>query len=211
LKKGYAVSDGTQGPVSIVQCREGTVRVYTLTDLVTDIDSPRRPKKRMRSGVSVPLPRIGFRNTPGRAPVSLILYLNKRSMEMAKRYVGIDLAKRTMEVCIVQGKESERQNDYTKQAGSDEAETGLNFFQDVGRQMTATVLNGARIVRRGVGSNGTYYVLVSYSESAVRKVGSDAIQTAAAKAQINAEKALRSMDAGLSAERTPELVETGGE
>jgi hypothetical protein len=72
-------------------------------------------------------------------------------------------------------------------------------------------LNGARIERRGIGSNGTYYVLVSYSESAVRDAGSAAIQTAARNAQINAENALRAMDAAFAVKRTPALVETGGE
>jgi hypothetical protein len=103
------------------------------------------------------------------------------------------------------------QEDYTKQAGSDGAEVSENFFRDVGRQLTANVLNGARIEKRGMGSNGTYYVLVSFSESAVRDAGSAAIQTAARNAQINAENALQAMDAALAAKRTPELVETGGE
>jgi hypothetical protein len=104
------------------------------------------------------------------------------------------------------------QEDYTKQAGTDGAEAGLNFFQDVGRQLTANVLNGARIEKRGMGSNGTYYVMVSFSESAVRTAGSAAIQTAARNAQISAENALRAMDAALASKRTPPvLVETGGE
>ncbi|MDR1636916.1 MAG: LPP20 family lipoprotein [Treponema sp.] len=101
------------------------------------------------------------------------------------------------------------QEDYTRQAGTDDAETSLNFFQDVGRQLTANVLNGARIEKRGIGSNGTYYVLVSYSESAIKDAGSAAIQAAAKNAQISAENALQAMDAALAAKRTPGLVETG--
>jgi hypothetical protein len=104
------------------------------------------------------------------------------------------------------------QTDYTKQAGNDGAETGQNFFEDVGRQLTTTVLNGARVEKRGIGGNGTYYVLVSYSESAVRDAGGAAIQQAAVRnAQINAENALRAMDAAFAAKRTTTLVETGGE
>jgi hypothetical protein len=103
------------------------------------------------------------------------------------------------------------QQDYTQQAGTDGAETSQNFFLDVGRQLTSSVLNGARVEKRGIGSDGTYYVLVSYSESAVRDAGSDAIQAAARNAQINAENALRAMDAAFAAKRTPALVETGGE
>jgi hypothetical protein len=104
------------------------------------------------------------------------------------------------------------QEDYTKQAGTDSAEIGQNFFQDVGRQLTANVLNGARIEKRGIGSNGAYYVLVSFSESAVRDAGSAAIEAAAKNAQVSAENALRAMDSALAAKRTPPvLVETGGE
>jgi hypothetical protein len=104
------------------------------------------------------------------------------------------------------------QTDYTRQAGNDGAEIGQNFFEDVGRQLTATVLNGARVEKRGIGGNGTYYMLVSYSESAVRNAGGAAIQQAAARnAQINAENALRAMDAAFAAKRTTTLVETGGE
>jgi hypothetical protein len=103
------------------------------------------------------------------------------------------------------------QEDYTQQAGSDDAEISENFFRDVGRQLTANVLNGARTEKRGIGSNGTYYVLVSFSESEVRDAGNAAIQTAARKAQINAENALQAMDIQLAKKRTPELVETGEE
>jgi hypothetical protein len=103
------------------------------------------------------------------------------------------------------------QTDYTRQAGNDDAETSLNFFEDVGRQLTANALSGARIEKRGMGSNGTYYVLVSYSESAVKDAGNTAIQAAAKNAQISADNALKAMDAALAAKRTPELVETGGE
>jgi hypothetical protein len=104
------------------------------------------------------------------------------------------------------------QTDYTRQAGNDGAEISQNFFEDVGRQLTATVLNGARVEKRGIGGNGTYYVLVSYSESAVRDAGSAAIQQASARsAQIDAGNALRAMDAALAEKRTPALVETGGE
>jgi hypothetical protein len=103
------------------------------------------------------------------------------------------------------------QTDYTKQAGNDDAEIGQNFFEDVGRQLTANALNGARVEKRGTGGVNTYYVLVSYSESAVRDAGSAAIQTAAKNAQIDAQKALGAMDAAFAAKRTPALVETGGE
>jgi hypothetical protein len=103
------------------------------------------------------------------------------------------------------------QIDYMRQAGNDGTEIGENFFEDVGRQLTTTTLSGARVEKRGIGGNGTYYVLVSFSESAVRDAGSAAIQQAAVRnAQINAGNAIRAMDAAITAKRTPTLVETGG-
>ena len=59
---------------------------------------------------------------------------------------------------IVEGME----NDYQRQAGTDGDEVGQNFFEGVSRQLTASVLSGAKIVKRGVGSNGKYYALTSY-------------------------------------------------
>jgi hypothetical protein len=103
------------------------------------------------------------------------------------------------------------QVNYTNQAGNDDAETGQNFFEDVGRQLTANVLNGARVDKRGRSSTGTYYVLVSYSESSLKSAASTVIQSAAKNAQVNANLALQAMDKALAAKRTPELVETGGE
>jgi hypothetical protein len=103
------------------------------------------------------------------------------------------------------------QVDYTQQAGNDGAEIGENFFEDVGRQVTTTVLKGAQVEKRGISSNGTYYVLVSYPGGAVREAGSAAIQAEANKAQADAAKALQSLDTVLAAKRTPVLVETGGE
>jgi hypothetical protein len=101
------------------------------------------------------------------------------------------------------------QVDYTKQAGSDGGEAGQSFFEEVSRQLTANVLNGARIEQRGIGSNGTYYALVSYSESALRSAGAAAIQSAAKDAQVNAASMLQSMDGQLAIKRAPQLVETG--
>lgn len=101
------------------------------------------------------------------------------------------------------------QIDYTMQAGSDNATVGQEFFQDVGRQMTFNVLNGARVEERGVSGNGVYYVLMSYSESALRSAGNAAIQAATKDAQINAENALRAMDAALASRRAPVMVDSG--
>jgi hypothetical protein len=104
------------------------------------------------------------------------------------------------------------QVDYTNQAGTDSNETGLNFFEDVGRQLTASVLNGARIARRGQGTNGTYYVLVSYSQATVKRSISNQVgSTAAKQARVDANAALKAMDAAFAALDKPELVETGGE
>jgi hypothetical protein len=101
------------------------------------------------------------------------------------------------------------QTDYSQQAGNDDAEIGRNFFEEVSRQLSASVLNGARVEKREVNRNGTYYVLVSYSASTVKDNAAAAVQAAAQEAQINAANALQAMDAAFAAKRTPLVVETG--
>jgi transposase len=69
----------------------------------------------MRKGVEAPLPRIGDRYTPGKAPYFSHFTIKERSMT---RYVGIDLAKRSMEVCILaEGKPVERHGLKTDERG----------------------------------------------------------------------------------------------
>jgi predicted small lipoprotein YifL len=102
------------------------------------------------------------------------------------------------------------QEDYSQQAGEDGAATGQTFFQDVSRQLTASVLSGARVEKREVNRNGTYYVLVSYSATAARDASERAIREEAARnAQINASSALQAMDAAFAAKRAPLVVEAG--
>jgi hypothetical protein len=103
------------------------------------------------------------------------------------------------------------QEDYQKQAGIDDAEIGQNFFEDVSRQLTASVLSGARIAKRGTGGDGKYYVLASYSVSAVKNSVISMTETAAKKAEVSAKAALQAMDSAFAAKRTPSLVESGGE
>jgi hypothetical protein len=103
------------------------------------------------------------------------------------------------------------QEDYQKQAGNDGNEIGQNFFADVSRQLTASVLSGAKIAKRGTGSGGKYYALTSYSVSAVKDSVRSMTETAAKKAEISANAALQAMDKAFAAKRTPNLVESGGE
>ncbi|MDR0377417.1 MAG: LPP20 family lipoprotein [Spirochaetaceae bacterium] len=103
------------------------------------------------------------------------------------------------------------QIDYQLQAGNDDVETGQEFFQDISRQLTAHVLSGAKVVKRGDGNDGKYYVLTSYSVSAVRDSVKSMAETAAKKAEISANAALQALDRALANKRTPTLVESGGE
>jgi hypothetical protein len=103
------------------------------------------------------------------------------------------------------------QNDYQQQAGTDGDEIGQNFFEDVSRQLTASILSGAKVAKRGTGSGGKYYVLTSYSVSAAKNTVNSLSETAAKKAEVNAQNALRAMDRAFAAKRTPALVENGGE
>ncbi|MDR1932123.1 MAG: LPP20 family lipoprotein [Spirochaetales bacterium] len=109
---------------------------------------------------------------------------------------------------LVQGMET----DYQRQAGTDGNQVGQEFFEGVGRQVTENALSGARVAKRGIGKNGTYYVLVSYAESAVRNTISAQIDNEGSRyAEFKAREAAAAMDAVLAERRNPSLVETGGE
>ncbi|MDR1618807.1 MAG: LPP20 family lipoprotein [Treponema sp.] len=101
------------------------------------------------------------------------------------------------------------QIDYQQQAGTDGNEAGLNFFEDVGRQLTANALNGARVAKRGVGNGGRYYVLMSYPVSAAKEITQGQIDVAANRAEIKARQAIEAMDRAFAARRSPSLVESG--
>jgi hypothetical protein len=101
------------------------------------------------------------------------------------------------------------QVDYQQQAGTSGSEVGLNFFEDIGRQLTASVLSGARTARRGQSRSGTYYALASYSIADIKSaVASNVSSQAAQQARINANNALRAMDVAFAALEAPPLVET---
>jgi hypothetical protein len=109
---------------------------------------------------------------------------------------------------LVQG----MQTDYQRQSGTDGNQVGMEFFEGIGRQLTDNALSGARVAKRGIGKDGTYYVLVSYAESAIRNTVSLQINNEGARyAEFKAKEALAAMDAALAKRRTPTLVETGGE
>jgi hypothetical protein len=102
--------------------------------------------------------------------------------------------------------------DYQQQAGTDDNEVGLGFFEGVSRQLTDNALSGARVVKRGIGKNGTYYALVSFPESAVRNTITAQINNEASRyAEFKAKEAVSAMDAALAEQRKVSLVESGGE
>jgi hypothetical protein len=72
-------------------------------------------------------------------------------MEMVKRYVGIELAKRTMEVCIVQGKEIERHGLTTDERGRLKLAGFLRKSDVVGYEVSGYGNRLARALRKETG------------------------------------------------------------
>ncbi|MDR0375736.1 MAG: LPP20 family lipoprotein [Treponema sp.] len=106
------------------------------------------------------------------------------------------------------------QIDFDQQAGPDGAETGESFFEDVSRQLTTSILSGARVVKRGTGKENTYYVMTSYSVSTVKTTVNSLAESAVEKAEMNrqsANAALNAMDKALAVKREPVPVESGSE
>ncbi|MDR2159725.1 MAG: LPP20 family lipoprotein [Treponema sp.] len=102
--------------------------------------------------------------------------------------------------------------DYARDAGTADSTTALQLSEQIGRQLTQTTLAGAMPVKREQTPDGTWWVLVSYSKSAVTKATSDAMKgivdnEAARYAEFKAMDALKLMDAQLDKMDTkPEIV-----
>ncbi|MDR2537601.1 MAG: LPP20 family lipoprotein [Treponema sp.] len=79
---------------------------------------------------------------------------------------------------------------------------GADFFSSVSRQLSDLVLSGAQVIKRGVGPNKTYYVLVSYPTEELRNAVISASQGEAARnTEFQAEQALKAMDTELAKKR----------
>jgi transposase len=86
---------------------------------------------------------------PEHRPLFLQLYLKEK--EMARRYVGIDLAKRTMEVCILEGKKIERHGLKTDEKGRQILRQLLRKDDVVGYEVCSYGNLLARMLEKDVG------------------------------------------------------------
>ncbi|MDR1866706.1 MAG: hypothetical protein LBQ77_00385 [Treponema sp.] len=84
--------------------------------------------------------------------------------------------------------------DYTRQAGTDEEQTALNFYESVSRQLTQARLSGVQTYREDY-IDGTYYVVMFINKSDLAKSASQYIENEAAKyAEFKAMDAVKQMN-----------------
>jgi transposase len=86
---------------------------------------------------------------PGQRPLFLQLFLKEK--DMARRYVGIDLAKRTMEVCILDGTKIERHGLTTDEKGRHILALLLRKTDVVGYEVSSYGNRLARALEKQVG------------------------------------------------------------
>jgi hypothetical protein len=98
--------------------------------------------------------------------------------------------------------------DYARQSGTMEESTALELAEVVGRQLVNVELSGAKVVKREVMKDGTFWVLMSYSKPEAAQTAAKAIDSESAKyAEFKAKEARGLMDQQLSRTDTkPEPV-----
>jgi hypothetical protein len=94
--------------------------------------------------------------TPDRIPVypeqgPLFFQLYRKEKDMARRYAGIDLAKRTMEVCILEGKQIERYGLMTDGKGQQMLMLLLRKDDVAGYEVSSYGNRLARVLEKEVG------------------------------------------------------------
>jgi hypothetical protein len=98
--------------------------------------------------------------------------------------------------------------DYARQSGTMDENTALEFAEVVGRQLVNVELSGAKVVKREVMKDGTFWVLMSYGKPDAAQTAAKVIDSESAKyAEFKAKEALGLMDQQLSRTDTkPEPV-----
>ncbi|GHV75413.1 hypothetical protein AGMMS49942_02340 [Spirochaetia bacterium] len=105
------------------------------------------------------------------------------------------------------------ETDYYNEAGTIKDAAVAESFEAVSRQLASARVSGAKVTERKVGSDGTVYALVAYSQAAAKEdITKRLIETAASKnARIKTDAVLKAMDEALKNKSSPEPVDTGGE
>jgi len=102
------------------------------------------------------------------------------------------------------------QVDYGKEAGTTNDMAVTELFENIDRQLAAAVLNGARVSKRFVASDGTHYALISYPKNSAKEAVKGVVESAASKtATIQAGIALDVMDKEFAKGSKPQPVDTG--
>jgi len=102
------------------------------------------------------------------------------------------------------------QVDYGKEAGTTNNMAALELFENVDRQLASQALQGATVVERFIGKDGTHWALVSYPKDSAKKDTAGIIENAASKAAtIQKDAALKAMDAAFDQLSRPQLVDSG--
>ena len=89
--------------------------------------------------------------------------------------------------------------DYAQQAGQGRNQQVIEFVEMISRQVSEVTLKGAKVIRREIGPDGTYYSLVEYPISAINDAAMDSFMRneAAAYAEFKANEALDYLNAEL--------------
>jgi hypothetical protein len=95
--------------------------------------------------------------------------------------------------------------DYSRNAGTDNNQASLSFYESVSRQLTEATLRGVEVVKREQTADGTYWTLARMSKSEAAQQAADAIQDvyeneASRYAEFKAMDALKMMDDQLNKE-----------
>jgi hypothetical protein len=98
--------------------------------------------------------------------------------------------------------------DYARQAGTQNNSAALEYAEVVGRQLVNVELVGAKVVKREIMKDGTFWVLMSYDKAAAAQTAAVILENEASRyAEFKAREALQMMDQQLSRTDTkPEPV-----
>jgi hypothetical protein len=98
--------------------------------------------------------------------------------------------------------------DYARDSGTQNNSAALEFAEVVGRQLVNVELSGAKVVKREIMQDGTFWVLMSYDKAAAAQTAAVILENEASRyAEFKAKEALGLMDQQLSRTDTkPEPV-----
>ncbi|MDR2095241.1 MAG: hypothetical protein LBP76_06950 [Treponema sp.] len=92
--------------------------------------------------------------------------------------------------------------DYSRSVQNSRRESFTGFYENMSEQLSAVVISGAEIDRRGRGGDGNYYTRVKYPKQRAEEALTRAIEDEALKnAEFDKDRALQAMNEALQAKR----------